>query len=136
MPNYTLEKVYLGDSYKVISANVYKDSKKVFNIENSCNLKSDIFVKEINQLFENEMTNYRVEQYLKLKAEIKASQDLADLMLKQIIECCGENESTIGNHKLTRVTRKQIGYAKAVKDLLPDADLSAYETTTSYWTLK
>jgi hypothetical protein len=49
--------VYLGDSYKVISANVYKDSKKVFNIENSCNLKSDIFVNEINQLLENEMTN-------------------------------------------------------------------------------
>ncbi len=56
-PSYTLEKVYLGDSYKVISANVYKDSKKVFNIENSCNLKSDIFVNEINQLLENEMTN-------------------------------------------------------------------------------
>jgi hypothetical protein len=56
-PHYTLEKVYLGDSYKVISANVYKDFKKVFNIENSCNLKSDIFVNEINQLLENEMTN-------------------------------------------------------------------------------
>jgi hypothetical protein len=56
-PHYTLEKVYLGDSYKVISANVYKDAKKVFNIENSCNLKSDIFVNEINQLLENEMTN-------------------------------------------------------------------------------
>ena len=56
-PHYTLEKVYLGDSYKVISANVYKDSKKVFNIENSCNLKSDVFVNEINQLLENEMTN-------------------------------------------------------------------------------
>jgi hypothetical protein len=55
--SYTLEKVYLGDSYKVISANVYKDAKKVFNIENSCNLKSDIFVNEINQLLENEMTN-------------------------------------------------------------------------------
>jgi len=57
MPNYTLEKVYLGDSYKVISANVYKDSTKVFNIENSCNLKSNKFIKEINQLLENAMTN-------------------------------------------------------------------------------
>jgi putative phage-type endonuclease len=84
----------------------------------------------------NEMTNYRVEQYLKLKAEIKATQDLADLMLKQIIEDCGENESTIGEHKLTRVTRKSIGYKNAIAELLPDADLSAYESTTSYWTLK
>ena len=99
-------------------------------------LHNPVHLKSRHDTVENEMTNYRVEQYLKLKAEIKASQDLADLMLKQIIECCGENESTIGNHKLTRVTRKQIGYAKAVKDLLPDADLSAYETTTSYWTLK
>jgi hypothetical protein len=49
-PRYTLEKVYLGDSYKVISANVYKDSKKVFNIENSCNLPSNIFINEIDNL--------------------------------------------------------------------------------------
>ena len=52
-PRYTLEKVYLGDSYKVISANVYKDSKKVFNIENSCNLPSNIFINEIDNLLES-----------------------------------------------------------------------------------
>lgn len=102
----------------------------LYQINNPAHLKSR------HDTIENEMTNYRVEQYLKLKAEIKASQDLADLMLKQIIEDCGENESTIGDHKLTRVTRKTIGYKNAIAELLPDADLSAYESTTSYWTLK
>jgi hypothetical protein len=99
-------------------------------------LHNPAHLKSRHDTVENDMTAYRVEQYLKLKAEIKATQDLADLMLKQIIEDCGENESTIGEHKLTRVTRKSIGYAKAVKDLMPDADLGAYESTTSYWTLK
>jgi putative phage-type endonuclease len=99
-------------------------------------LHNPAHLKSRHDTVENDMTAYRVEQYLKLKSEIKASQDLADLILKQIIEDCGENESTIGDHKLTRVNRKAIGYAKAVKDLLPDADLSAYESITSYWTLK
>jgi putative phage-type endonuclease len=93
-------------------------------------------LKSRHDTVENDMTAYRVEQYLKLKSEIKASQDLADLMLKQIVEDCGENESSIGEHKLTRVTRKSIGYKNAIADLLPDTDLSAYESTTSYWTLK
>jgi exodeoxyribonuclease (lambda-induced) len=99
-------------------------------------LHNPAHLKSRHDTVENDMTAYRVEQYLKLKAEIKATQDLADLMLKQIIEDCGENESTIGEHKLTRVTRKSIGYKNAIAELLPDADLSAYESTTSYWTLK
>jgi hypothetical protein len=56
-PTYTLEKIYLGDSYRVAGATVYKGDKRIFTIENSCNLKSNIFVNEINQLLENEMTN-------------------------------------------------------------------------------
>jgi putative phage-type endonuclease len=99
-------------------------------------LNNPVHLKSRHDTIENDMTAYRVEQYLKLKAEIKATQDLADLMLKQIIEDCGENESTIGKHKLTRVTRKSIGYKNAIADLFPDADLSKYESTTSYWTLK
>jgi putative phage-type endonuclease len=99
-------------------------------------LHNPAHLKSRHDAVENDMTAYRVEQYLKLKAEIKVTQDLADLMLKQIIEDCGENESTIGEHKLTRVTRKSIGYKNAIADLMPDADLSAYESTTSYWTLK
>jgi putative phage-type endonuclease len=84
----------------------------------------------------DEAVNLLVEQYLSVKSQIKELNECSELLLKQIIEECGENESTIGEHKLTRVNRKSIGYAKAVKDLLPDADLSAYESTTSYWTLK
>jgi hypothetical protein len=52
MQVYDLQKIYLGDSYKVISVRVFKDFKPIFNIENSCNLKSDKFIKEINQLLD------------------------------------------------------------------------------------
>ena len=49
-PRYTLEKIYLGDSYRVIGATVYKDAKRIFTIDNSCNLKSDTFINEIDNL--------------------------------------------------------------------------------------
>jgi hypothetical protein len=51
-PLYTLEKIYLGDSYRVIGATVYKEDKRIFTIENSCNLKSDIFITEINNVLD------------------------------------------------------------------------------------
>ena len=123
-------------NYNPLYVNEILPKLKAFYDEFLEELHNPAHLKSRHDTVENDMTAYRVEQYLKLKSEIKASQDLADLMLKQIIEDCGENESTIGEHKLTRVTRKTIGYKNAIAELLPDADLSAYESTTSYWTLK
>lgn len=86
---------------------------------------------------ENEMTSHRVEEYLILKKEIKEKQDLAELVLKQIINDCGESESQIGSHKLTRVSRKSIQYKNALAELLPaDVDLTPYELVSTFWTLK
>jgi putative phage-type endonuclease len=99
-------------------------------------LHNPAHLKSRHDVVESDLMNEKVLHYLELKQQSKSFSELADEMLKQIIEDCGENESVIGDHKLTRVNRKSIGYAKAVKDLLPDADLSAYESTTSYWTLK
>lgn len=86
---------------------------------------------------ESEMTSKRVDEYLMLKKEIKSQQDLAELLLQQIIADCGESESQIGNHKLTRVSRKNIAYKNALAELLPaDVDLTPYESVSTFWTLK
>ena len=85
---------------------------------------------------DDHMVNYRVKEYQALKAEIKSKNELADLLLSQIVSDCGEQESKFENAKLTLVKRKAVLYAKAVKQLLPDADLSEFESFTEYWTLK
>ena len=82
------------------------------------------------------MINYRVKEYQSLKSEIKAKNELAELLLKQIVSDCGESESQFNDAKLTLVKRKTIGYKNALTELLPDADLSMFESTTEYWVLR
>lgn len=86
---------------------------------------------------ENPITENLVNAYFEAKSRVKAEQDLADAILKEIIANCGENESKIGNHKLTRVSRKTIAYKNALAELLPaDVDLTPYESVSTFWTLK
>ena len=92
-------------------------------------------LKARHETIENEMIQHRVEEYISLKKEIKARQALVDLLLDQIISDCKENESLINGHKLTHVHCKKVSYSRALNDLLPDADLSEYETVSSYWKL-
>ena len=82
------------------------------------------------------MINYRVKEYQQLKSEIKAKNELADLLLQQIVSDCGESESQFYDAKLTLIKRKTIGYKAIVAELLPDADLSGFESITEYWVLK
>ena len=82
------------------------------------------------------MINYRVKEYQQLKSEIKAKNELADLLLQQIVSDCGESESQFYDAKLTLIKRKTIHYKNALSELLPDADLSGFESITEYWVLK
>lgn len=88
------------------------------------------------EIIEGESVQSLIVKYISAKSEISTIGELRDFLLEKIVEECGESESVIGEHKLTRVNRKSIGYKNAIADLLPDADLSAYESITSYWTLK
>ena len=82
------------------------------------------------------MINYRVKEYQQLKSEIKAKNELADLLLQQIVSDCGESESQFYDAKLTLIKRKTIHYKNALSELLPDADLSGFESITEHWILK
>ena len=72
-----------------------------------------------------------------LKADIKAKQDDADKILQLIIEGCNGKDSKIGNHKLLKCKKAgAISYGKALKALLPDADLSDFiGSPIEYWRL-
>lgn len=50
-------------------------------------------------------------------------------IIDQLVGIAGEKDALIFGRKLTQTQgRKTIAYARAIKDLAPDADLSAYET--------
>lgn len=65
-----------------------------------------------------------------------ATQQKAEV-LAQIIALCNDKNAVICGRKLTQVKRDgAISYAKAIKDLLPDADLTKYKgQPTTYWKL-
>ena len=79
----------------------------------------------------------KVKYYFDLKAQIASLEELAKTTLQEIVNGCDNKDSEIDGHKLTKVVKKgSVSYAKAVKELLPDADLTAYMGEQSeYWRL-
>ena len=78
-----------------------------------------------------------LELYLAATEEIKKLEATRKDILAEIVTLAGEKDSEIAGHKLTKVIRAgSISYAKAVKDLIPDADLTEYTgEPSSYWRL-
>lgn len=56
-------------------------------------------------------------------------------LLQTLIDMVGGEDAEICGRKLTSVTRKTVAYAKALKALAPDADLTPYTTSSSSWRL-
>lgn len=78
-----------------------------------------------------------ISQYDALSEVIdNASQQKAEV-LAQITALCNDKNAVICGRKLTQIKRDgAISYAKAIKELLPDADLSKYKgNPTTYWKL-
>lgn len=77
------------------------------------------------------------ELYLEVSKQIKEFEVEKKRILDEIIKLADGKDSEIAGHKLTQVHRDgAISYAKAIKDLLPDADLSKYQSEpSSYWRL-
>jgi hypothetical protein len=78
-----------------------------------------------------------LELYLAATEEIKKLEATRKDILAEIVTLAGEKDSEIAGHKLTQVHREgAISYAKAIKDLMPDADLTKYQSApSSYWRL-
>lgn len=80
----------------------------------------------------------QVDRYLMIAEQIKELEAEKKRLLDEIVKLADGKDSEINGHKLTKVTKSgSISYAKAVKELLPDADLTEYTgDPVSYWLLK
>jgi putative phage-type endonuclease len=80
----------------------------------------------------------QVERYLMIAEQIKELEAEKKRLLDEIVKLADGKDSEINGHKLTKVTKAgSISYAKAVKELLPDVDLTDYTgDPVSYWLLK
>lgn len=78
-----------------------------------------------------------VAEYLSLKDQIDVLEAKRKDLLATIVSACDEKDSVINGHKLTKVIRAgSVSYAKAIKDLCPDADLIKYTgKPTEFWRL-
>ena len=49
-PTFTIERVYLGDSYRIVACTLYADGKSVATIENNRRLKNTDFMAIVSLL--------------------------------------------------------------------------------------
>jgi putative phage-type endonuclease len=79
-----------------------------------------------------------VHRYKLAKATFEAAQAELEEAKEALVFATGEKGGKIGDLTVTLAKRQgSIAYAKAVKDLLPDADLEAYRGKDSeYWTVR
>lgn len=77
------------------------------------------------------------EEYDQLGEAIDRATDRRKEILSELVAMARNQDADIFGRKLTRVERAgSVGYAKAVKDYLPDLDLSPYTgKPTQYWRL-
>lgn len=79
-----------------------------------------------------------VAEYSDLQDAIAQAEERKAELLESIVEMCGGENSMFGGKKLTKVEKSgSVSYAKAIKELAPNADLEPWRgKPSSYWTLK
>lgn len=79
-----------------------------------------------------------VAEYNDLQDAIAQAEERKAELLENIVEMCGGRNSIFGGKKLTKVEKTgSISYAKAIKELAPDANLEPWRgKPSSYWMLK
>lgn len=70
-----------------------------------------------------------------IRERMKADKERESEIIKELVKISNGENADFGERKLTKVVRAgSIGYSKAVKDLLPDADLEKYRGASSeFW---
>jgi hypothetical protein len=81
---------------------------------------------------------YLIAEYDVLTKQIKEAEDRKKAILDALVFETAGQDATICGRKFTLVHRAgSISYAKAIKELFPDADLEKWRgEPSSYWTLK
>ena len=79
-----------------------------------------------------------VAEYNDLQDAIARAEERKAELLENIVEMCGGRNSIFGGKKLTKVEKAgSVSYAKAIKELAPNANLEPWRgKPSSYWTLK
>lgn len=78
-----------------------------------------------------------LDEYDQLKDAISMAQERQKEVLAELVKASNDSNSLLWGRKLTKVQKEgSISYAKAIKDLCPDADLEGYRGRGSeYWKL-
>ena len=81
---------------------------------------------------------YLIAEYDVLTNQIKEAEDRKKEILDNLVFETSGQDATICGRKLTQVHRAgSVSYAKAIKELAPNADLEKWRgEPSSYWTLK
>ena len=100
-------------------------------------LKNPIHLDDLVQTIDTDESLKLLQQYDNVCEVLDNATKAKAELLQQIVELSKSQNSVIHGRKLTQVKRDgAISYAKAIKDLLPDADLSKYKgNPTTYWKL-
>jgi len=85
----------------------------------------------------NNRARLLVEEYHDLGESMEAAKHRQKEIMDALVRLSGERNALVCGHKLTKVERKgSVSYAKALKDLAPDADLEPYRGKPSeFWKL-
>lgn len=94
--------------------------------------------KHLTDLVQTKEAQSLADEYAEAKAQLESATERLNTAKKALIDAAGGKKSNISGYLVYKTERKgSIAYAKAVKDLMPDADLSAYVGKPSeYWTIK
>ncbi len=100
-------------------------------------LKNPIHLDDLVQTIDTDESLKLLQQYDNVCEVLDNATKTKAELLQQIVDLTGGKNSVIHGRKLTQVKRDgAISYAKAIKDLLPDADLTKYKgQPTTYWKL-
>lgn len=100
-------------------------------------LKNPIHLDDLVQVIDTDESLKLLQQYDNVCEVLDNATKAKAELLQQIVELSKSQNSVIHGRKLTQVKRDgSISYAKAIKELLPDADLSKYKgNPTTYWKL-
>jgi hypothetical protein len=124
-----LERVDLDRSW--IFANVPKLKK--FHNQYLRELNNPAHLKPLNRSFDDPVLYAKTVRYEKLQEIITEARAEQEELLEHFKEVAQNESAMICGHKLTKSTAKSTRYADAIKSLLPDADLSEWQSESVRW---
>jgi putative phage-type endonuclease len=128
-----VERVYYNDNW----ASMYLPELKAFHALYLAELENPEHLQPKRKVIDTLKAENLVTEYDELADAIERATDRKKDILDELIQMAGEKNADICGKKLTQVERKgSVSYAKALKALAPNADLTKWTgKPTRYWKL-